>query len=86
MNSSASSCSDTGPLPSLNLLLVDDDVVTRRTLRKVLEEWGHGVTEAASGPEALALLNRNESFHAIITDWMMAGMTGLDLCRRVGWG
>ena len=83
MNSSASSCSDTGPLPSLNLLLVDDDVVTRRTLRKVLEEWGHGVTEAASGPEALALLNRNESFHAIITDWMMAGMTGLDLCRWV---
>ena len=68
MNSSASSCSDTGPLPSLNLLLVDDDVVTRRTLRKVLEEWGHGVPEAASGPEALALLNRNESFHAIITD------------------
>lgn len=67
----------------LNLLLVDDDVVSRRVLASVLEEWGHSVIQASSSPEALALLNRGRDLHAVITDWMMEGMTGLDLCRWI---
>lgn len=67
----------------LNLLLVDDDVVSRRVLASVLEEWGHSVLQASSSPEALAILNRHHELHAVITDWMMAGMTGLDLCRWI---
>jgi two-component system, sensor histidine kinase len=68
---------------SLNLLLVDDDVVTRRMLSEVLREWGHDVAEASSAPEALAILNQQKSFHAVITDWVMEGMTGLDLCKWI---
>lgn len=67
----------------LNLLLVDDDAVSKRVVSSVLKEWGHRVTVASSGPEALAALNRERDLHCVITDWMMPDMTGLELCQWI---
>ena len=67
----------------LNLLLVDDDAVSKRVVSSVLKDWGHRVTVASSGPEALAALNREPDLHCVITDWMMPDMTGLELCQWI---
>ncbi|MCA9793507.1 MAG: response regulator, partial [Candidatus Eremiobacteraeota bacterium] len=70
-------------LPHLNLLLVDDHSASREALAELLREWGHQVTTCASAIEAMAVLNGRDDLHAVITDWVMPNMTGLDLCRWV---
>lgn len=63
------------------VLLVDDSRAQRRILRLLLERSGYEVMEAESGAVALSVCeNRSPDF--IISDWMMPGMTGLELCGR----
>lgn len=71
------------PVPVLRrrVLVVDDSRAQRRVLALSLSRGGYDVTEAASGSEALALC-RDTAFDVVISDWMMPGMTGLDLCRE----
>ena len=45
-----------------------------------LARWGYRVTEAGSGEEALALCSK-APFDIVLSDWMMPGMSGPDLCR-----
>ena len=62
------------------VLLVDDSRAQRRLLRLSLDRWGYDVTEAESGEQALRLCE-DSRFDIILSDWMMPGMSGLDLCR-----
>jgi sigma-B regulation protein RsbU (phosphoserine phosphatase) len=62
------------------VLVVDDSRAQRRLLCLALERGGYGVTEAASGEEALALC-QTQAFDIVLSDWMMPGMSGLDFCR-----
>jgi NtrC-family two-component system response regulator AlgB len=66
----------------MNLLLIDDEVSLRRTLRTALESMGHQVSEAASGAAALALLNR-QTFDAAFLDLRLARESGLELLPRL---
>jgi signal transduction histidine kinase len=70
-------------LPSLHLLVVDDDPLVLRSIREVLEIDGHLVVVASSGEAALgefrAALARRQPFAAVITDLGMPHMDG----RRV---
>ncbi|MGV8949868.1 MAG: PP2C family protein-serine/threonine phosphatase, partial [Cypionkella sp.] len=45
-----------------------------------LSRWGYAVVEAESGEEALALCQARD-FDIVLSDWMMAGMSGLDFCK-----
>lgn len=63
-----------------HVLVVDDSKAQRRMLSMQLARWGYRVTEAASGEEALALC-QVMAFDIVLSDWMMPGMSGLDLCR-----
>ena len=67
----------------LELLIVDDDNVSRTSVQQQLEAWGHSVSAASSGAAALPLLHRKQDLNAVIVDWMMPGMNGLDLCRWI---
>ncbi|MGR3662033.1 MAG: PP2C family protein-serine/threonine phosphatase [Paracoccaceae bacterium] len=62
------------------VLVVDDSRAQRRILSVYLARWGYAVLEAASGAEALELCKTNE-IDLIVSDWMMPGMTGLELCQ-----
>ncbi|HEY0034944.1 MAG TPA: response regulator [Devosia sp.] len=63
-----------------SILLVDDAVGLRDLTRMHLADAGYRVTCAASGTEALELINRAaESFDIIVTDYAMPSMSGLDL-------
>ena len=67
---------------SFDVLIVDDDAVTRAQLRFLLLRNGYDVTVAASGEEAWEKLQQRH-FSFCITDWSMPGMNGPDLCRLV---
>jgi two-component system, cell cycle sensor histidine kinase and response regulator CckA len=65
-------------------LVVDDQAGIRAIVRRILESRGFQVTEAGTGEEAAALLERRpEAFQLLVTDMRMPGMTGRDLAERV---
>jgi CheY-like chemotaxis protein len=70
-------------LPSSITILCVDDEETPRTLRSlILQKQGYQVVTAASGAEALELLNR-ASIDLVLSDQMMPGMTGTELTKSV---
>jgi DNA-binding response OmpR family regulator len=67
----------------MNVLVVDDDVATRKMLRFILEQvGGHTVEEAECSAAALSALGRGR--HDVVTlDVVMPGGDGLQLCREI---
>lgn len=66
----------------ITILCVDDEE-TPRTLRKlILQKQGYQVVTAASGAEALEILNQT-SIDLVLSDQMMPGMTGTELTKSV---
>lgn len=62
------------------VLVADDSRAQRRMLAAQLERWGYAVAEADNGSAALDLARRTE-FDFVLSDWMMPGLTGPELCR-----
>jgi DNA-binding NtrC family response regulator len=69
-------------LPSVRVLVVDDDDACRRTLCRLLEARGYEPVEAENALVALRLLEKR-SAEVLITDLCMPDMSGIDLIRRV---
>jgi phosphoserine phosphatase RsbU/P len=63
------------------VLVVDDSRVQRRILNATLSRWGYSVDEAASGEAALQWLEGTH-YDFVLSDWVMPGLDGLELCRR----
>ena len=66
----------------MNILIVDDDMISREILRNALEESGYTVIMAHNGAEALEIVE-TERIRLVITDWEMPEMSGVELCRRI---
>lgn len=66
----------------MNVLIAEDDGVSRLVLRKALEELGCSVHAVKDGEEAWELFQKS-TFPLVISDWMMPGVDGIELCRRV---
>jgi DNA-binding response OmpR family regulator len=66
----------------MKILMADDDAVTRRLLQSYLQKWGHEVVIATDGDEAWQIFQSGQ-FPLIITDWMMPGISGVELIRRI---
>jgi len=64
------------------ILVVDDEAEIRRSVRMILEYEGHDVQEASSGPEALALVQR-EAPDLVFLDIKMPGMDGLEALQKM---
>ena len=65
------------------VLLVDGSRFEGQLLRAALESAGYSVTCAASGEDALALLETGREFDLILTDLRLPRMDGFELARRV---
>ena len=63
-----------------SILIVDDSKLQRKILASSVKRWGFSVHEAESGEQALEMCLANPP-DIILSDWMMPGMTGLELCR-----
>lgn len=74
---------DRSSASALRILLVDDDPTTRCILETVLRDGlGHSVVCATTGSEALALAVESQP-QIVITDWLMPGISGLELTRAL---
>ena len=67
---------------SLCVLVVDDQAMQRMIVRRTLQKLGHRVVEASCGEDALEVLRR-EPVDLVISDWMMEGIDGVELCRSL---
>jgi phosphoserine phosphatase RsbU/P len=66
----------------MKILIAEDDFVSVRVLQLTLEHEGHEVIVAENGEKAWALHDA-DPVRVIVSDWMMPGMDGLDLCKKV---
>jgi DNA-binding response OmpR family regulator len=64
------------------ILVVEDDVAICDLLCAHLQSEGHEVFQAFDGPSGLTAVEQHHP-HLIILDWMLPGMDGLAVCRRV---
>jgi DNA-binding response OmpR family regulator len=69
-------------VPKLKVLVADDDPLSLALLHAQLTTWGYEPVLAEDGEQAQTLL-RSNGFPICILDWMMPGMTGLDLCAWI---
>jgi DNA-binding response OmpR family regulator len=65
-----------------SLLLVDDEAKVLEFMKPYLEQEGFTVYTAESGKEALKLTGKHNP-DLVILDWMLPGMSGLDVCREI---
>jgi phosphoserine phosphatase RsbU/P len=66
----------------MQVLAVEDDPVALALISQTLLALGHEVDAVCDGAEALALLAR-KSVRVVVSDWVMPGLNGLELCRQV---
>lgn len=66
----------------MKILVVEDNVSSRILLLKILKREGYDAQYANNGAEALELLKK-ESFDAVLTDWMMPKMDGIELVSQI---
>ncbi len=64
------------------VLVVEDEPAQREVLAYNLEAEGFDVSKAATGDEAL-LLVKEDAPDIIVLDWMLPGVSGIEVCRRV---
>src|SRR5271170_1209542 len=67
----------------MRILIADDSIVSRHLLDATLRKWGYEVTIASDGLEAWNLLKEPEAPRIAILDWVMPGLTGPEVCKRV---
>ena len=66
----------------MNLLVADDDAVSRKILEANLRRWGFDVVGVGDGEAAWARLQEDTSIRVAVLDWMMPGLDGPEICRR----
>jgi len=67
----------------MRVLVAEDDLVVQTVLHSLLTQWGYEVVMASDGEEAWRWLPHEDGPRLAIVDWMMPGMDGLEVCRRV---
>jgi PleD family two-component response regulator len=65
------------------VLIAEDDVMFRKILQSWLQAWGYKVALAEDGTKAWAILQEENPPELLILDWMMPGIDGTELCRRI---
>ena len=67
----------------MKILIAEDDVISRRLLETTLIKWGYEVVVTCDGTAAWEVLQSADAPPLAILDWMMPGMDGIEVCRRV---
>jgi sigma-B regulation protein RsbU (phosphoserine phosphatase) len=69
--------------PKTRILVAEDDPVSSELICARLTKWGYEVISTQNGTEAMTVLRRKDAPSLAILDWMMPGLDGLEVCRRV---
>jgi two-component system cell cycle response regulator len=65
------------------VLIAEDDAMFRRILQSWLNAWSYQVTVAENGTRAWEILQEERPPELLILDWVMPGIDGTELCRRI---
>ena len=82
MGLSAAKTLDGTGIPSLSILVVDDDELSRKLMRVLLTRQGHRVEVASNGLEALDAI-KSQKFDIVFMDLQMPVMDGMEASRQV---
>jgi diguanylate cyclase (GGDEF)-like protein len=67
----------------MKVLAAEDNPVFQSMLQAMLTKWGYEAIIARDGNEALEALQADDGPRLAVLDWMMPGMDGVEICRRV---
>lgn len=66
----------------MRILIAEDERITRASLARQLQQWGHAVVASEDGETAWERF-KAEDFDLVITDWEMPRLSGLELIQRI---
>lgn len=67
----------------MRVLIAEDDLTSRQLLKAILKKWGYEVVSTCDGNEAWAAFQAEDAPRLAILDWMMPGLDGAEICRKV---
>jgi diguanylate cyclase (GGDEF)-like protein len=67
----------------MRILIADDSLVSRHLLEATLRKWNYEVIVACDGAEAWRILRGDDPPRLAILDWVMPGLSGPEVCKRV---
>jgi sigma-B regulation protein RsbU (phosphoserine phosphatase) len=67
----------------MKVLIAEDSFASRSSLESMLRSWNYDVVAAQDGEEAWKLFQEADAPPLAVLDWMMPGLDGLEVCRRV---
>ena len=67
----------------MKILIAEDDPVSATLLKTLLGQWEYDVVTTENGDEALSALTAPDGPSLAILDWMMPGLSGPDVCRKI---
>jgi len=67
----------------MRILIADDSIVSRHLLEATLRKWGYEVTVCSDGRQAWDELQANDPPPIAILDWVMPGLTGIEVLRQL---
>jgi len=67
----------------MKILAAEDNLIFQSMLRNMLTKWGYDVVSAGDGLEAWQILQSEDAPRLAILDWMMPGLDGPEVCRRL---
>lgn len=75
-----------GPAPASSpkrILVIEDSPVYRHLITSYLREWGFDAVMAETGEEGWRILERSDSPRLVLMDWVMPGMDGVHICKKL---
>jgi two-component system cell cycle response regulator len=67
----------------MRVLAAEDNPVFQSMLKTMLTKWGYRAVIARNGTEAWRVLDSEDAPRLAVLDWMMPGMDGVEICRRI---
>ena len=83
MKSDAGLLALSGTHRAMRVLAAEDNPVFQSMLRTMLTRWGYEAVMARDGNEAWSILEGADAPRLAVLDWMMPGMDGVEICRRI---
>lgn len=67
----------------MRILIAEDESVSRRLIEVLLQKFGHEVVTCTDGEATWEVLQKANAPRLVVLDWMMPGLSGLEICEKV---
>lgn len=67
----------------MKILIADDDIISLKILSKILSGAGFDLVTAMDGNQVWKILQEPDPPRLLILDWLMPGLTGIDILRKI---